>query len=257
MFYFIALARAHKRVVEQLREQLVLVRSDPTLYWHNKENFRGTEMRHAEEYWFSESPGYVVFGTGSEECFRNYPGKITKALWYLSVKLISWVTAATATKSGYIRQHTCKRYALRSCVPVFHLLPCLSPLICMVFSAKQEPESCVSCPFHHLAQPPLLFRSLPSERGAQLPTLPSRPLFLQCLFWSCSWVQAQHSWSRYWKWEKSPLTSPVEKGASAEMLLCGHQKPLPGLAAFVVLWSDKLLESELSLPSGTSHFLMK
>uniref|UniRef100_A0A674GKX1 Transmembrane channel-like protein n=1 Tax=Taeniopygia guttata TaxID=59729 RepID=A0A674GKX1_TAEGU len=32
MFYVIALARAHKRVVEQLREQLVLVRSGPTLY---------------------------------------------------------------------------------------------------------------------------------------------------------------------------------------------------------------------------------
>ncbi|NWW05423.1 TMC7 protein, partial [Oreocharis arfaki] len=31
MFYFMALARAHKRVVEQLREQLVLVRFDPLL----------------------------------------------------------------------------------------------------------------------------------------------------------------------------------------------------------------------------------
>uniref|UniRef100_A0A8C5U2F3 Transmembrane channel-like protein n=1 Tax=Malurus cyaneus samueli TaxID=2593467 RepID=A0A8C5U2F3_9PASS len=52
MFYFTALARAHKRVVEQLREQLVLVRFDP-FYCHNKENVRATEMRHAEEYWFS------------------------------------------------------------------------------------------------------------------------------------------------------------------------------------------------------------
>uniref|UniRef100_A0A674HE06 Transmembrane channel-like protein n=1 Tax=Taeniopygia guttata TaxID=59729 RepID=A0A674HE06_TAEGU len=32
-------------------------------------------------------------------------------------------------------------------------------------------------------------------------------------------------------WNKSLLISPLEKGASAEMLLCGHQKP--GLAAFV------------------------
>uniref|UniRef100_A0A8C3UXN5 Transmembrane channel-like protein n=1 Tax=Catharus ustulatus TaxID=91951 RepID=A0A8C3UXN5_CATUS len=32
VFYVVALARAHKRVIEQLREQLVLVRSDPTLH---------------------------------------------------------------------------------------------------------------------------------------------------------------------------------------------------------------------------------
>lgn len=32
VFYVVALSRAHKRVIEQLREQLVVVRSDPTLY---------------------------------------------------------------------------------------------------------------------------------------------------------------------------------------------------------------------------------
>lgn len=70
---------------------------------------------------------------------------------------------------------------LRSCVPVFHLLSYLNPIICIFFSAK-EPESCVSCPLHRLAQPPLLFLSLPSQTGTQLLTLPSRSVFLLHLF---------------------------------------------------------------------------
>ncbi|NWY56266.1 TMC7 protein, partial [Chionis minor] len=52
MFYFIALAGAHKRVVEQLREQLVMVRFDP-LFCTPKVFFVVSVIRHAEEQQFS------------------------------------------------------------------------------------------------------------------------------------------------------------------------------------------------------------
>ncbi|KAM9598677.1 transmembrane channel-like protein 7 isoform 3-T3 [Morphnus guianensis] len=52
MFYFIALAGAHKRVVEQLREQLVMVRFDP-LVCTPKVFIVVSVIRHAEEQQFS------------------------------------------------------------------------------------------------------------------------------------------------------------------------------------------------------------
>lgn len=51
MFYFIALAGAHKRVVEQLREQLVMVRFDP-LVCTPKVFIVVSVIRHAEEQQF-------------------------------------------------------------------------------------------------------------------------------------------------------------------------------------------------------------
>lgn len=60
MFYFIALAGAHKRVVEQLREQLVMVRFDP-LFCTPKVFFVVSVIRLAKEQHFSQSSGYLVF----------------------------------------------------------------------------------------------------------------------------------------------------------------------------------------------------
>lgn len=37
---------------------------------------------------------------------------------------------------------------LRSGIPVLHLSSCFSAPICVDFSAKQEPNSCASCPLH-------------------------------------------------------------------------------------------------------------
>lgn len=62
MFYFIALAGAHKRVVEQLREQLVTVRFNP-LYFCTPEVFLvASIIRHTEEEQSSHTPAYLVFG---------------------------------------------------------------------------------------------------------------------------------------------------------------------------------------------------
>lgn len=115
-------------------------------------------------------------------------GKIIKAWRYFSVELIFLGTSCSSNKVWFY-QATHRDMLLRSCVPVFHLLSCLNPLICMFFFLpKKNLKSCVSCLLHHLAQPPLLFPSLPSQMDTQLPTLPSRLVFLLHLFWSCSWV---------------------------------------------------------------------
>lgn len=129
----------------------------------------------------------LVFATGSEEWFTNYPAKITKALWYFSVELIFLGTSCNYKKAWL---YHARDMPLRSCVPVFHLLPCWNPLICrFFFSANEEPKSYFSRPLHHLAQPSLLFPFLPSQTGTRLPTLPCRPaVFLLHLFWSCSWL---------------------------------------------------------------------
>uniref|UniRef100_A0A8C3PVL7 Transmembrane channel-like protein n=1 Tax=Chrysolophus pictus TaxID=9089 RepID=A0A8C3PVL7_CHRPC len=62
MFYLIALAGAHKRVVEQLREQLVMVRFNP-LYFCTPEVFLvASIIRHTGEEQSSHISAYLVFG---------------------------------------------------------------------------------------------------------------------------------------------------------------------------------------------------
>lgn len=84
MFYSIALAGAHKRVVEQLREQLVMVRFN-SIYFCTPEVFLvASIIRHTEEEHSSHTSACLVFG-GSEECFIDYIGKVTEAQKYFSV----------------------------------------------------------------------------------------------------------------------------------------------------------------------------
>lgn len=59
MFYFIALAGAHKRVVDQLREQLSLVSEEASLVGHGW----GHSPRMLYEKWHFSRPGEVVWGS--------------------------------------------------------------------------------------------------------------------------------------------------------------------------------------------------
>lgn len=120
---------------------------------------------------------------------------------------------------------------LRSCVPVFHLLSYLNPLMWGFFLPKNlNPVFPVlSTILHNLH---FCFLLCPHKQAPS--SLPCPPgLYFCCIFLVLLLSVGPEVLEQVLKVEEVSTKSPLEKGASAEMLLCGHPKPLPGLAGFV------------------------
>lgn len=230
MFYFIALAGAHKRVVEQLREQLIMVRFDP-LFCTPKVFFVVSVIRHAEEQhslldtWCLHRPWKMFYklhrkNNRSTVVFLSLAGFLRYQLQLQQGLVISGNTHAWDTP-------------LRSGVPVLHLLSCLNPPICMFFSCQTR-----TWILGFLSPPPSY--TTPASISFTLtnkhPTpYPSLQVYLSSSSRLVLFLSAGPSTAcnRHSEWSKSPLTSPLENGASADMLLCGHQKLLPCSTAFI------------------------
>lgn len=116
---------------------------------------------------------------------------------------------------------------LRSCVPVFHLLPYLNPITCMVFFLPKNLNPVfplLSTILHNLH---FCFLLCPHKQAPN--SLPCPPgLYFCCIFLVLFLNVGSEVLEQVLKVEQVSTESPLEKGASAEMLLCGHPKPLPG-----------------------------
>lgn len=137
--------------------------------------------------------------------------------------------------------------------------PCSSSVVLLkathlhgFFSAKQEPESCASCPLHLLHNPHLYFLLRPHKQAPNSLLFP--PGLMSGLIPEC---RSQHRLQQYSRCSESPQTSPLENDAIADRLLCGHLKLWPCLTAFVCCVCEALLWSEPTLTSKTSHFPRK
>lgn len=147
-----------------------------------------------------------------------------------------------------------KRYAPEKLCPWFSL----NPLICKAFFLPKKNLNLV----FPVPPPPctistsISFSALTNRHPTPCPSLQACVLTASFLLLFLSAGPALLE--QHWKWNKPPLSSPVEKGAAAEMLLCGHQKPLPGLAAFVC-WQTAGVSSaspvKLLTFLGNSQFL--
>lgn len=144
---------------------------------------------------------------------------------------------------------------LRNCVPVFHLLPCLNPLISMVFFCQRR--TWILC---FLSSPPscttstsVSFSALTNTHLTPYPSLQaciSTASFL-VLFLSIS----PEVLEQVLKVEQVTTNQPFGEGCQCRNAALGPSNARFG--SICVLWSDKLLESELSLSGETSHFLIK
>lgn len=142
---------------------------------------------------------------------------------------------------------------LRSGVLVLHLLSCLKPLICMFFVLPNKNTNLVlPVPSASYTTPTSIFFSALTNRH---PT-PCSSLQASCLDLFLS-AGPSTACNRYPRCSESPQTSPLENDAIADRLLCGHQKLLPCLTAFVYCACEALLWSEPILTSKTSHFPRK
>lgn len=144
---------------------------------------------------------------------------------------------------------------LRSYVSVFHLLPYLNPIICMVFFLPKYLNPVfpvLSAILHNLH---FCFLLCPHKQPKFLPCPPG--LYFYCIFSGLAlecrprsaWAGTESGTSQH--------SQPFEEGCQSRNAALWPSQATARFGSIRVLWSDKLLESELSLSSETSHFLIK
>lgn len=149
---------------------------------------------------------------------------------------------------------------LRSCVPVFHLLPYLNPITCMFFFLPKNLNPVfpvLSTILHNLH---FCFLLCPHKQAPN--SLPCPPgLYFCCIFLVLFLNVGPEVLEQVLKVEQVSTESPLEKGASAEML-CGHPKPLPGWQhSCAVIWQTAGVRTQpqqwdFSLSYWIAHFWM-
>lgn len=159
---------------------------------------------------------------------NNQRISISQSSWF------SWVSAATAARSGCIRQQTCMGCASEKQCPCSSSVVLLKSTHLHVFfwQTRAWILCFLSLTTSYTSPTSISFSALTNRHPTPCPSLQACVFTAACLVLFLS-AGPSTVCNRYSKWSKSRLAGPLQNSASADVLLCGHQKLLSCLIAFV------------------------
>lgn len=124
------------------------------------------------------------------------------------------------------------------------------------FSCQRRTWILSFCPLHHLAQPPVLFTPLHSQTEHPTPYPSLQACTSTASFLVLFLSVGPELLEQVLKVEQVTSNQPFGEGCQCRNAALWLSKATARFGSIRVLWADKLLESELSLSSETSCFLM-